>query len=99
MVVFSLLNKRSVALSCTYILSRNRKEGIAMQTHQQGKVRVGKLRTTFFSIIVVLIMLLGAAITAVVTTVPAKADTGGYPYPSIACVWSPYATIGTGNWC
>jgi hypothetical protein len=39
-----------------------------------------------------------AAIT-VVTTVPAKADTGGYPYASIACVWSPYATTGTGNWC
>ena len=69
-----------------------------MQTHQQGKVKVGKLRATFFSIIVVLIMLFGAAIT-VVTTVPAKADTGDYPYASIACVWSPYATTGTGNWC
>jgi len=69
-----------------------------MQTHQQGKAEVGKLHTTIFSIIVVLIMLFGAAIT-LVTIVPAKADTGGYPYASMACVWSPYATTGTGNWC
>ena len=69
-----------------------------MQTHQQGKAEAGKLRTTIFSIIVVLIMLFGATIT-LATKVPAKAYTGGYPYASIACVWSPYATTGTGNWC
>ena len=70
-----------------------------MQTHQQGKTGAGKLRTKIFSIIVVLIMLLGVAIT-LARIVPAKADTtGDYPYASIACVWSPYATTDTGNWC
>jgi outer membrane protein assembly factor BamB len=69
-----------------------------MRTHQQGKAGTGKLRTTIFSIIVVLIMLFGASIT-LATTVPAKADTGGYPYASIACVWPPYAITGKGNWC
>jgi surface antigen len=29
----------------------------------------------------------------------ASADTGGYPYASVPCVYSPYATTGSGYWC
>jgi len=49
-----------------------------MQMRRYDKARVRKLRTKIFSLIVVLIMLLGAVIT-LVTGVPAKADTGDYP--------------------
>src|SRR5439155_19136468 len=69
-----------------------------MRTHQQGKVGAGKLRTRMFSLIIVLVMLLGATIT-LARIVPAKADTGDYPYVNMPCVWPPYATTGTGNWC
>src|SRR6266571_589362 len=98
MVAFKLLSKGHSRFHVPTFLAEIEKEGIAMQTHQQGKAEVGKLRTRIFSIIVVLIMLFGAAIT-LVTIVPAKAYTGGYPYASMACVWSPYAITGTGNWC
>ncbi len=98
MVAFKLLSKGHSLFNVPTFLAEIEKEGIAMQTHQQCKAEVGKLHTTIFSIIVVLIMLFGAAIT-LATIVPAKAYTGGYPYASMACVWSPYATTGTGNWC
>src|SRR6266487_3561651 len=98
MVAFKLLSKGHSRFHVPTFLAEIEKEGIAMETHQQGKAGTGKLRTRIFSIIVVLIMLFGAAVT-LATKVPAKANTGGYPYASMACVWSPYATTGTGNWC
>src|SRR5690349_7228796 len=66
-----------------------------MVTHQQGKVGAGKLRTRMFSIIVVLMMLMGATITLAGTRIlPTKAATSSYPYASMPCVWPPYATDG-----
>jgi hypothetical protein len=26
-------------------------------------------------------------------------DTGNYPYPTVPCIWAPYAVYGTGYWC
>jgi surface antigen len=34
-----------------------------------------------------------------VGTSAAAADTGGYPYATVPCVYSPYATTGSGYWC
>ncbi|MEO8954926.1 MAG: CHAP domain-containing protein [Ktedonobacteraceae bacterium] len=66
-----------------------------MQTHQQGKVGVGKQRTRIFSIIVALIMLLGATLALAGTRIiPTKAATSSYPYATMPCVWPPYATNG-----
>jgi surface antigen len=39
----------------------------------------------------------GLALAAGVGT--ASADTGGYPYASVPCVYSPHATTGSGYWC
>jgi len=44
-------------------------------------------------------LVVGVMTAVMVAGSPAVADTGGYPYASTACVWSPYATSGTGNWC
>lgn len=39
------------------------------------------------------------AVESIVTPTQASADDGGYPYPNVPCVWSPYSATGTGNYC
>lgn len=51
------------------------------------------------SLAAVFATVLMALAVAVVGIGPAAADTGGYPYATMACEHSPYATSGTGYWC
>src|ERR1700680_5121226 len=65
---------------------------------RQGKVGAFWLCVKIVPLLVILSVFLGVVAT-LATSATAKADTGGYPYASMACVWAPYATTGKGYWC
>src|SRR5260370_4294924 len=63
---------------------------------QQWRARLGRLVPAA----AVLALFAGSTIAVgIATAAPAMASTGGYPYYNMQCVWSPYATTGTGYWC
>lgn len=63
---------------------------------------IEEVRRRLGSMVMALVVIVGTVMAITVTSAaPARADDGGYPSATMACVWAPYSADGTRNtnWC